>query len=323
MVASGGEPAAKRGLCAPSVPPLRPFRHWRMSLSTRPMPVSLMTAGEPIIGSGVGRIPEHAEDASQNNSLLKRERLRATCIRMVAVAVLAVASAGAHGQGGPPLVTDDPDTPGNGHLEINLATIGVHTPGRWEVDAPNVDINYGWGENIQLKFEAPWVFTQESPQAWKSGAGTAQVGIKWRFVDIEDSGFAMSTYPQLSWNLVPSSASRGITSPGRQLFLPIEAATNVGDFRLDAEVGRNFVQRGQDQWMAGVVVGHSCGETVECVGELHETSAPHNSQTLVNLGVHWKLSESLLLLASAGREFGPSTDDRQHLRFYLGFQLLP
>jgi hypothetical protein len=266
--------------------------------------------------------PEQAEGVLGDNSLLNYQPLFATCIRMVAVAVLAVASADAQAQGGPPLVTDDPDTPGNGDWEINLATIGVHTPGRWEIDVPNVDINYGWGENIQLKLQTPWVFTQESTQAWKSGAGTAQVGIKWRFVDIEDSGFSMSTYPQLSWNLVSSSVSRGITAPGREFFLPIEAATVVGDFRLDAEVGRNFVQQGQDQWMAGVVVGHSCGETVECVGELHETSSPHNSQTLVNLGVHWKLSDSLLLLASIGREFGPSTDDQQRLRFYVGFQLL-
>jgi hypothetical protein len=258
----------------------------------------------------------------RNNSSVTCHRLLATCIRTVAVAILWVGSEGVQAQGGPPLVTDDPETPGNGHWEINLATIGSRTPGRWEIEAPNADINYGLGENIQLKFEAPWVFTQESNQPWKSGAGTAQVGIKWRFVDIEDSGFSMSTYPQLSWNLVPSSTSRGITTPGRQFFLPIEAATVVGEFGLDAEIGRNFVEQGHDQWMAGVVVAHSCGGTVECVGEVHQTSAPHNSQTLVNLGVHWKLSESRFLLASVGREFGPPTDDHQHLRFYLGFQFL-
>jgi hypothetical protein len=39
-------------------------------------------------------------------------------------------------QGGPPLVTDDPDTPGDGRWEINLATIATHSTGRWSLAAP-------------------------------------------------------------------------------------------------------------------------------------------------------------------------------------------
>jgi hypothetical protein len=42
----------------------------------------------------------------------------------------------------------------------------------------------------------------------------------------------------------------------------------------------------------------------------------------VNVGVHWKLGESLFLLASAGREFGSPTDDQARVRFYLGLQFL-
>lgn len=236
--------------------------------------------------------------------------------------MLAVGSQSALAQGGPPLVTDDPETPGDGHWEINLATTGNHTSGRWEIAAPDADINYGWGEHTQLKLDIPWNFVHESDQGWKSGLGAANVGIKWRFIDIEDSGFSMSVYPQLTWNWLSSSPRRGISAPGRQFFLPLEAATEAGDFGLDAEVGRNFVQDGPSQWLGGVVVAHSCGEAVECVGEVHVTSVPHDTQTLLNFGIHWKLSESLVLLASAGREFGPHTDDQQRFLFYFGFQLL-
>jgi hypothetical protein len=235
---------------------------------------------------------------------------------------LVISAAGAFAQGGPPLVTDDPETPGNNHWEVNLATVGQHMSAGWEIDAPDADINYGLGDNIQLKLDVPWVFAQESPQGWKSGVGTTQAGIKWRFVDIDDAGFSMSTYPQFSWNPVSASVDRGIAAAGRQVLLPVELATVVNEFDLDGEVGRNFVQRGQNQWVAGVVVGHSCGESVECLGEVHVTSAPHDSQTLVNLGIHWKLNESLVLLASIGREFGPSTDDQVRLRFYVGLQVL-
>ena len=96
----------------------------------------------------------------------------------------------------------------------------------------------------------------------------------------------------------------------------------AGEYALDAEVGRNFVQYGSSQWAAGFVVAHSCGENLECLGEVRETSAAHDSQTLLNFGVHWKLNESLVLLAAAGREFGARTDDQQRLLLYFGFQLL-
>jgi hypothetical protein len=241
---------------------------------------------------------------------------------MAAAALLVVASEASLAQGGPPLVTDDPETPGDGHWEINLAATGAHTAGRWDIAAPDADINYGWGEHIQLKLDVPWLFVHETGQPWKSGLGAPDVGVKWRFVDIEDSGFSMSTYPQYARNWLSSSATRGISAPGGQFLLPIEAATVVGGYALDAEVGRNFVQFGSDEWVAGAVVAHSCGKDLECLGELHEVLAPHNSQTLLNVGLHWKLDESKVLLAAVGREFGTHTDDQRRLVFYLGIQLL-
>jgi hypothetical protein len=258
----------------------------------------------------------------QTNSAIKIQNRLGRCVRAVAIAALVVASKAAFTQGGPPLVTDDPETPGDGHWEINLAAIAAHTSGRWEVAAPDADINYGWGEHVQLKLDVPWNFVHETDRGWKSGLGAANVGVKWRFVDIEDSGFSMSMYPQYAWNWSSSSPRRGISAPGRQIFLPIEAATVVGEYALAAEVGRNFVQYGSSQWAAGFVVAHSCGENLECLGEVRETSAPHNSQTLLNIGVHWKLSESVVLLAAAGREFGTRSEDQQRLLVYFGVQLL-
>jgi hypothetical protein len=103
--------------------------------------------------------------------------------------------------------------------------------------------------------------------------------------------------------------------------LPVEAATVFHGYSLDAEVGTNFVQYGPTQWVAGAIVAHSCAQNVECLGEVHEVLAPHDSQTLLNFGVHWKLNESLVMLASAGREFGTHTEDQQRLLVYFGVQL--
>ena len=243
-------------------------------------------------------------------------------LRRVAAIILSVASVAAFAQGGPPLVTDDPETPGDGHWEINLATIGTHTSGRWDLAAPDADINYGWGEHVQLKVDAPLDVVHQSGQPWKAGLGAPDVGVKWRFIDIEDSGFSMSTYPQYTRNWLSSSASRGISARGGQFFLPIEVATVVHEYGLDAEIGPNFVQYGTTQWMLGGIVAHSCGKDLECLVEAHRTFAPDDSQTLLNVGLHLKLNESAVVLAAVGRQFGQHTDDQQRLLFYLGIQLL-
>jgi hypothetical protein len=54
--------------------------------------------------------------------------------------------------------------------------------------------------------------------------------VKWRLVDQDKSGFALSVYPQLLTNLLPSSAARGLTTDDREFFLPAEFSTKYGHF---------------------------------------------------------------------------------------------
>lgn len=93
--------------------------------------------------------------------------------------------------------------------------------------------------------------------------GATDFGVKWRLVDQDKSGFALSVYPQLLTNLLPSSAARGLTTDDREFFLPAEFSTEYGEFQFDAELGRNFVQRGPDAWIGGVIVAHTCAPALE------------------------------------------------------------
>ncbi len=45
-------------------------------------------------------------------------------------------------QGGPPLITDDPGTPGHGHWEINLAVTAEKRGGARSYESPLLDINF-------------------------------------------------------------------------------------------------------------------------------------------------------------------------------------
>ena len=220
------------------------------------------------------------------------------------------------------MVTDDPGTPGAGKWEINLGAIASRTHGgRREAAAPDADINYGWGDNIQLKADVPWVSARDEGQRWRSGLGEGNFGLKWRFVDQEKSGYSLSTYPQYTRGLVSSSDRRGITSPGHAFFLPVELSMDIGGFGVAAEVGRNFVSgSGVNQWVAGIVASHECAEGVECLAEIHQTQANGEHLTLLNFGLHWKLQESLTLLAAAGREFGTRSDERRQSLIYIGLQ---
>ena len=87
-------------------------------------------------------------------------------------------------QGGPPMLTDDPGTPGAGVLEIYLSYIEQKTRQERLRIVPHVDFNYGLGEQIQLKYETSWLLS-EAPDGGgtKSGLDNSLLGVKWRFLD--------------------------------------------------------------------------------------------------------------------------------------------
>jgi hypothetical protein len=230
-------------------------------------------------------------------------------------------------QGGPPLVTDDPDTVPVGHWEINAAAIGSRVPGFDETTAPNLDVNYGWGDHTQIKLEMPWLLAKADGAPVQSGLGALDFGIRWRFIDRERAGFEMSTYPQVLLNTLPSSYRRGLTQPGQTLFLPVEASGELAGFGLDGEIGRyissSAAARAQqpDAWAAGLIVARGCPARLECLLEVRQTLAPHDAQTLLNIGGRRELSQALSLLFAAGHSFGPPRPDHQQLLLYLGLQI--
>jgi hypothetical protein len=232
------------------------------------------------------------------------------------------------GQGGPPLVTDDPDTPPDGHWEINLAAIGVRFTGEEQLSLPDADINYGWGDHVQLKFDTPRLLSRADGEPAKSGLGATNLGVKWRFVDADRSGFSMSTYPQVLINTLPSSYRRGLTAPGQTWLLPVELSTQRGGFAFDGELGRyvstSLLARLEqpDAWVAGFIVSRDCAPRLECLAEIRQAFASGDAQTLLNIGGHRQLSESLSLLFAAGHEFGPARPDHEQLLFYVGMQVL-
>src|SRR6185369_11733692 len=108
-----------------------------------------------------------------------------TVVILVWVLSVTLAFAPLAAQGGPPLITDDPDTPGPGYWELNLLIQHERTETD-RSDEPLLDLNYGVGRRVQLKLEAPWVILREDGGATLSGPGNAVAGVKWRFFGEEE-----------------------------------------------------------------------------------------------------------------------------------------
>jgi hypothetical protein len=226
-------------------------------------------------------------------------------------------------QGGPPMATDDPGTPGDGHWEINVAGVGTHTPNAWNVDAPDADINYGWGEHIQLNADIPWTYTNAEGGHLRSGLGDSSFGVKWRFLDKNDAHpFSMSIYPRFQTSLSGYSERIGVASRNKAFFFPAEIAAELSGLEIAADLGRHFVQQEADFWSAGIVVGHSCGsDRVECLVEVHREWKRGDPQTLLNFGLRRKLNDSMTVLAALGKEFGARSEDQASALIYLGMQI--
>ena len=225
-------------------------------------------------------------------------------------------------QGGPPLLTDDPETPGNRHWEINVAWTLSQKQNARLFAIPLIDINYGLGERIQLKAEVPWLVLQDRQRGTQSGIGSTNVGVKWRFLDKDRHGFAMSTYPQLEIRTSASSVKRGLIEQGSELLLPIEISQKLGPVTIDGEVGYQVVQREKDEVLYGLVVGGEINNRLELVGEVRGTAKRNfaSNELIFNVGGRFRMSKHYTLLFSTGRSLRRAATDQPTLLAYVGCQ---
>jgi hypothetical protein len=229
-----------------------------------------------------------------------------------------------HAQGGPPLLTDDPGTPGPGHWEINTAWLQERRAGETVNEVPLLDLNFGVGEHLQLKYEASWLQTDQSTAHRESGLSNSLVGVKWRFLDGAKSIVDVSTYPQFEFrNPGSASSRRGLTDDGNALLLPLEMARNLGPVTVNVEMGREFRSQGNDSWFYGCAVGRELNKHVELAVELHGECDENfgRSELAMNAGARIRCVEHGTLLVAIGRELFNHDEPRASLLSYVGWQL--
>jgi hypothetical protein len=224
-------------------------------------------------------------------------------------------------QGGPPMLTDDPATPGSGAWEVNFAYLEQRNRQERLRSFPHVDFNYGLGDHIQLKYETGWLFVDAPEGGVKSGLDNSLLGLKWRFLDQDRSGLDMSVYPQLQVENSTDSVARGIAEPGPNLFLPLELGRDFGKTKLIGEVGYQYFHAQANEWVVGLLGALEVSDAFELLAEVRSFSKRflNRGDVVVNLGLRRALSPTVKLLASVGTGLtnGPETTT---FIAYLGVQ---
>jgi hypothetical protein len=222
------------------------------------------------------------------------------------------------------MITDDPGTPGNGHWENNLAIAFEHRPNEWLIDAPAIDLNYGWGDHIQLTLQTSLAILKRSDHGAIAGIAGTEAAVKWRFLDEERSGFDMSMFPRIIFNVAQSSVRRGLADAGTRFQIPFQLAKKVGPVDLDFEFGPLVSTVGRSEFLYGMVGGMEVSKKTTIMAELHGTSRTNFTRDALTLNFGWrhKLNEHAIWIGSLGHELRAPQDDQLALIGYLGVQLL-
>ncbi len=228
------------------------------------------------------------------------------------------------GQGGPPMITDDPGTPGNGKWENNIAIAFSHVPNEWSIDAPGIDLNYGLGDQIQLTLQGGPAVIKRSDHGLIGGLVGTEAAVKWRFLDEEKSGFDVSMFPRIIFNITQSSVRRGLSEDGTRFQIPFQAAKTFGRWHLDGEFGPLTSTVGRSNWLYGIVTGFDLAKTTGIMAELHGTSRTNFSRDVLvlNVGVRQILTQHCVLIGSLGHELREANNEPLAFIGYAGVQLL-
>jgi hypothetical protein len=229
-----------------------------------------------------------------------------------------------HAQGGPPFLTNDPGTPGPANWEINVGSMQTVARGSASYQVPQVDLNFGLGDTVQLTYEIPFVLDSGSGQPLRGGWGNGFPGIKWRFLDQGQDGWQMSVFPQVQTGVSRSAQDRGIGGEGPRYLLPVEITRKIGPLDVDFEAGYFLPGRGPRERTLGLVAGRSVSDHWEIDAEIYDDrvfeDGPHS--TTLDLGGRYKLGRGFVALFMAGRGVDGLSNGGPVFIGYVGLQIL-
>jgi hypothetical protein len=247
-----------------------------------------------------------------------------TMLPLCAVAVFVLETGIARAQAGPPFLTNDPGTPGNANWEINMGSMQAIARGVSSYQVPQIDLNFGVGDRIQLTYEVPYILQTSPRQSLESGWGNGYPGVIWRFVDEGEGGWQISTFPQVETGASMRARQIGIGVAGPRYLLPLEVTRKIGTVDVDFEAGYYLAGHGPRERILGFVAGRPVTKQLELDLEIYDDraydSGPHS--TTLDIGGRYKLARGLIGLFMAGRSLNGFSNGQPEFMGYFGMQIL-
>lgn len=225
---------------------------------------------------------------------------------------------------GPPMVTDDTGTAAPGVLEIIAYAAGESRDAGESVEGPAVDLAYGLSDTVEVSLTIPRQRVKDTGEASIKGWGEATAGLKWRFLEGENTALAVA--PSLSMPLSRSSTIIGLVEDTTVFTLPLLASATLGRWEFLGNVGYSIGSRNLDAFSLSMSTGFSLTADVRLLGEVWGVDFVNDgaSEGFLNwrLGVEWGLNERLALLAAYGGSVWTQLDEGDELNedYYLGLQ---
>jgi hypothetical protein len=231
------------------------------------------------------------------------------------------------------MALDDTGTPGDHAVEANLVFEGDFQTDAKAIELPEIDLNYGIGENLQLKYEVPWSWTRttvrdefgnESTET-SSGVGNSSIGVKYRFYDDDDRGLSLAVYPQVRFRTpgAKRAADGGVATNETTWILPILLTKDYERFSITANLGaETSTAEAHAVGFGGLGVGTRLTNRVAFLTDVaaREIGNGGEARTQIDVGARFKFSESHSMTASFGTDIGVGGD--AHRFVTLAYQLL-
>lgn len=218
---------------------------------------------------------------------------------------------------GPPFFTDDPVPVDLQHNEFYTFGTLDHASGASAIQWPAIEYNRGVAPDLQFHVVLPLAWNVPAQGSSTTGPGDMELGIKYRFVDVDDGNWQAGIFPMVE--LATGSARRGLGNGRTWYRLPLWVQKSMGAWTFDGGGGVivNSAPGMYNASFGGLLAQYTFSPRWTLGAEVFRQNALAADQpgyTLLNAGGYLNFSPNFSLPFSAGT----SVAGVRHTVAYLG-----